>query len=357
MRVVIIGAGIIGASVAWHLSRRGVRATVVEAGPVAGAASGRGFGWINASFHLDSDHFRLRLAAMGAWRRLASELPEGVVEWPGCLWWEAQGTALESFQDDLKALGYPVEIVSKEGFRTLEPGVADPPEQALRFADEGAVDLGRAVRALLAKAGVRVIAGVAVRRIEETAGRVTGVALEAGRIPADAVVVAAGIGAPGLVTPFGVTLPMLSRPGLLLRTRPVAPVVRHILSSPRQELRQDNAGQIWAPTSASHQCDETETVVDRPDALADQALSRIRRMLPGIPLDWAEVVLAQRPVPGDGRPVMGPAGPEGLYLAVMHSGATLGALAGEMIAGCVMGDDVKGLARWRLERFGQGEAG
>ena len=351
MRVVIIGGGIIGASIAWHLARRGVQSTVVEAGPLAGAATGRGFGWINANFFLDEAHFHLRMAAMEAWRRVEAQLESGAVAWPGCLCWEDEGAALDAQHDRLKDLGYSVEIVEKDEISKLEPGLASAPERALWFGDEGAVDGPAMVRAMLAAAQARVITGVAVDAIETKSGNVNGVRLSAGRLPADAVVVAAGMGAAPLLAPLGVSLPMLSRPGLMLRTRPVAPVIRHILASPTQELRQEASGRILAPTSANHQCDETDTVVERPDALADQALARVRRMLPGVALDWEEVMIADRPVPGDGAPVMGRAGPEGLYLAVMHSGATLGALAGELVSRELTGTPSEQLAAYRPRRF------
>lgn len=44
-RVVIIGGGIIGASVAYYLSERGLKATVVEREEVACAASGNAGTW------------------------------------------------------------------------------------------------------------------------------------------------------------------------------------------------------------------------------------------------------------------------------------------------------------------------
>ena len=42
------------------------------------------------------------------------------------------------------------------------------------------------------------------------------------------------------------------------------------------------------------------------------------------------------PVPQDGLPGMGPCGPEGLHMAVMHSGITLAPLAGELVAAGVL---------------------
>lgn len=48
-RVVVIGAGIVGASLAYHLARRGAHVTVVEAGGTASGMTGSSFAWINTS--------------------------------------------------------------------------------------------------------------------------------------------------------------------------------------------------------------------------------------------------------------------------------------------------------------------
>ena len=124
MRVVIIGAGIVGASVAWNLARRGVEATVIDAGPVAGGASGRGFGWLNASFHLDDDHYHLRVAAMRAWERAEAALKSRALSWPGTLWWEEEGAAFDAFRDGLRRLDYPVAELSRTEIEALEPALA-----------------------------------------------------------------------------------------------------------------------------------------------------------------------------------------------------------------------------------------
>ena len=73
--IVIIGAGLIGATLAFQLARSGRAVTVVEAGLPAQAASGRSFGWINASFALSEAHFALRVAGMAAHERLARAGP------------------------------------------------------------------------------------------------------------------------------------------------------------------------------------------------------------------------------------------------------------------------------------------
>lgn len=349
MRVVIVGAGILGASIAWALAQRGQRATVIDAGPVAAAASGRSFGWINASFYLDEAHFRLRVAAMEAWRRADHDLG-GLVDWCGALNFEGDTAQMEATGARLEALGYAVEEARPALMAERAPGVALP-ERCLWCPGEGVVETDLAARVMLAAAQARVITGCAVEAVEHEHGRVTGLRLSAGRIAADRVVIAAGVGASALLAPFA-ALPMLQRPAVLLRTRPVERFLRTVLVSPSMELRQDALGRIIAPAAAGHQGDARERLEHDPGTMAEEAMERMARVLPGKALALEEVVLAERPVPGDDQPVMGWAGAEGLYACVMHSGATLGAHVGDLVARELTGDDVPELARYQPGRFG-----
>ncbi len=354
--VVVIGAGVIGASVAFRLARAGARVTVIDrCGPAAGA-SGRSFGWINASFFADDDHFRLRLDAIAAHRRLDADLPGGSgVRWTGSLWWEEEGARFDAFRDRLSALGYPLREVPAAEIRTICPALGGVPDRALAFPAEGWVDPGDLARRLLAAAragGARVWAGLPATALAEEGGRIAGVVTPQGVLPCDRVVVAAGNGTPRLLDPLEVSLPMLVRPGLLLRTRPMPPVFDRIFVAPAMEIRQEPDGRILAPAAAGHQGDAAEALADRADRLADDAMTRLRGLLPGQPLAWDEITVALRPMPGDGLPVIGPAGPDGLYIAVMHSGATLAAIAGELAAQEVLRKGAADqLARYRPGRF------
>ena len=63
-------------------------------------------------------------------------------------------------------------------------------------------------------------------------------------------------------------------------------------------------------------------------------------------------MVAPRPVPGDGLPAIGAIGPRGLYLSVMHSGATLAAIVAEIVAE-ELNDDPRAplLKPYRPDRF------
>lgn len=337
-KITIIGAGLIGAALAFQLARRGRDVTVVEAGLPAAMASGRSFGWINASFSLSEAHFALRFAGMAAHERLARALP-GLHRAGGCLWWEEAGEALVATAARLEAAGYPLERLGRAAIARREPALTAPPEEALFFPTEGWVDAAALSRSLLAASGARVLSGVR-GHLRVAGGRVTGVETPYGALAADQVVIAAGLGAPDLLAPLGLALPMLHRPGLLLRSAPVGLRLAHILAGPEQEIRQEVDGRLLAPAAAFHQSDAGDDLSD-PLGQAGVALARISALLGLQDLRLETVMQANRPVPGDGLPVLGAvAGVAGLWLSVMHSGVTLAAIAAEALAAEMTGQGI-----------------
>ena len=358
MQVVIIGAGIVGASLSFALSQLGATVTVIDANGPASGATGQSFGWVNASFYADKAHFALRAEGIASYRRLGRVLNTRSIAWSGCLCWEETGEAFDNQANDLTTLGYNVKKVSGAEFRSLEPHV-DAPKRALHFKDEAAVDAVELTADLLAASNARLIIGCRVEGIETKNGKAVGVRIIGGTVPADRVIVAGGTGSAALLAQRGGELPMLSRPGLIMRSKPVAQILNHVLVAPQQELRQLPSGHILAPTIASHQSDDSEQVEARPDMLADMALKRLNALMPFSDLEWEQVSLAQRPVPQDGMPVVGACGPDGMFAAVMHSGVTLAPIVAEILAQEVIGQTLSGqhaelISRYRPDRFQSG---
>lgn len=346
--VLVVGAGLIGSAIAFRLVQAGARVTLVDrAGPAAGA-SGVSFGWINASFFSDADHHHLRVAGIAAHRRWHDSLPAGVLAWQRALWFEEQGAEMARFEVALRDLNYPVERIEKEEFSALEPHVVAP-QEALCFSAEGVADstaLTQAVFAAATSGGTRAVLGVAVQGLFRRRGRICGVATDQGEIAADEVVIAAGTGAQGLIG-----LPMLKRPGLLMKTNILPPVLAHVLVTPEGEVKQDAQGRLVMPTAVGHQADDAAVLAADPSALADAALVRLQRLFPGVNLQWTEVALANRPVPRDGLPVIGAVEP-GLYAAVMHSGVTLAAITAEYASKELLeGQRINALGPYRPGRF------
>ncbi|MEM1373061.1 MAG: FAD-binding oxidoreductase [Pseudomonadota bacterium] len=347
-RVVIIGAGIIGAAIAERVAAAGRDVTVVDGG-VPGSTSAS-FGWINASYFLDDAHFRLRAEGLRSWRALTErfDLP---VTWQGTLHWGEDDLAATEIA--LRDLGYPVERLSMAGITALEPSLRCVPEMALRYPSEAAADAAGTATALLAAAcdaGARAIYGQRVRSILAGDGRVVGVETDAGLIPADDVILAAGPGCTALLKPLGLEFPITRAPGDLLVTRPTVPMLAHILVVP-EEIRQAPDGRFHLPSSV-----RIDPVTAQPepfciDKTGDAAMARLSRLLPVDGLDWERVTRGERPMPADGLPVIGATGLTGLTVACMHSGVTLAALVGELMVKVLEGARPEILDPYRLSRF------
>ena len=347
--VLIIGAGIVGASLAFQLGRQGAKVTVLEAGQPANAASGRSFGWINASFYANPAHHRLRAESIASHHRLHALLPDAPYRWQSALWF-GDDAGVDRMQADLAALDYPVRALTAAEVATHEPSLAQRPQQALSLPAEGAVDAAALTKALLAASGARVLAGLAAKSLIDKAGRISGARTPIGPFLADHTILAAGIATPGLLAPLDLNLPMLTRPGQLIHTQPVPFRLNHILVTPDQEIRQDITGRLLAPAIANHQADDAEAIAN-PAADVQATLIRLRTLFdhPALALDRATI--GHRPVPADGLPVIGQAMP-GLSLAVMHSGVTLAAVVAEALTREIIGQgDHPLLADFRPQRF------
>src|SRR5215207_7989870 len=86
--VIVVGAGIVGASIAWHLAVAGAQVIVVDAADAGGTATARSFAWVNASWGNPEPYFRFRVRSMAEWRRLAATVPDIPITWAGGLCWD-----------------------------------------------------------------------------------------------------------------------------------------------------------------------------------------------------------------------------------------------------------------------------
>ena len=352
MKVIVIGTGIIGASIAYNLAQAGADVIVIsDTSPGATEAS---FGWINASFYADEAHHRLRVAGMEAYTRLLKAQPDLPIKVTGAMWWEEQGPALVSMCNQLETLGYPVEKLSGKAALEREPVLRGLPDDLLLFPSEGVAEAGGLAKELLAVSGARVVSGVRVSGVVQRDGAVCGVETQMGFMAADKVVVAAGNGATDVLASVDVALPMLVRPGAMVTTKPISGKISSVLVTPHGEVRQLPDGRVMASAVANHQGDSSSEVFETACEIADRVLAWLDPLISGELLEWERVTLAYRPVPQDGLPVIGKVGPAGLHVAVMHSGVTLAAITGEAVAADVLekGDRFDSmLAPYRPSRF------
>jgi len=327
--VLTIGAGITGASIAWHLVRAGARVTVTDADEPGGIATRASWAWINASWGNPEPYFRLRVRAMDEWHQLEQAIPGIRVAWVGGLLWELPPEQLGAFAVEHAAWGYELRRVTRADIQRLEPHLTAPPEFALHAPAEGSVEPLAAAHALLGAAqglGTTIIPHNAVRSLSVSSGRVTGAETASGRLDADEVVAAAGVATAGVVATAGLTLSMSSSPALLATTQPHTKCLNGLVMSPEMQLRQTAEGRLVVAANF-------EDGADGPAAAA-ALFDTMRGMIDsGAFLSPDQYVIGRRPMPGDGFPAVGRAdGIDGLYVAVMHSGITLAPAIGRFAA-------------------------
>ncbi|MEZ5098515.1 MAG: FAD-dependent oxidoreductase [Thermoleophilia bacterium] len=180
--VVVIGAGVIGASTALRLAQRGVRVTVVDAGRVGGGTSATSFAWIGASHPALGPYLDLNVRGVAAWHALAAEL--GGPPWlslPGCLTWSddpAEQSRLGARVPELVAAGYAARVLERAEAQALEPHVdLGRTRTACLYPDEGWVDapaMARAVLAVAAGLGATVYEDARVTGLLQRGDRVAG---------------------------------------------------------------------------------------------------------------------------------------------------------------------------------------
>lgn len=348
----IIGAGIIGACIARELALAGCKVSVFEAHEPASGASSRSMGWINASFVSRADYYEMRIAAIQAYRKL-DEAFNGALEtqWTGSLNWEAREDKLDELVEELGRFGHPVKLVARDELRMLEPELSDLPAKALLLENEGTVEAGHVTRVMLRAAqdaGAVVLAGVPVSAIEqgETAGHV--IISPAGRIQVDDVVIAAGVMTGELAEKCDQKLPMKNEPGVLIETNTLPFRLQHTIWSPDVHFKQLPDGRAICGNLFSGALGD-----DAVEYVAHRMLERMKQRLPNAAagLKIEKVRHGVRPMPLDSYPAIGRLNNE-VYVAVMHSGVTLGPLVGALVAREIAtGADVDMLKPFRPSRF------
>jgi sarcosine oxidase subunit beta len=216
--LVVVGAGIAGASTACFAARAGLRVVVVDRGLPAGGASGRTAGYIRchyanapeAHFAVESwrlhRHWSQEVGGENGYRRNGFLFVVPPILVP----------TLEKNVAIMQAMGVPTEILDAAGVKRLLPFVEPGGIGAAAWEpDSGHADPSDCVTSLLARArahGGRVLTDTAPAHIVTERGRVTGVRIGADRIEAPSVVLAAGAGTRELAAQVGVDLPVFPMP-------------------------------------------------------------------------------------------------------------------------------------------------
>ena len=233
IRTIVIGAGVMGASVAYRLAQAGAAVTVLEATRIGGGTSGISFAWTNAHKKPPKPYHDLNVAGMKAHAALADEF--GATPWwhgGGSLEWEAEPDrrAQRENIEQLRSWGYAAEWITLRQAQELEPDIdpatiGDAP--VAFFPEEGWLDPVVYAHAMLSAArhrhGAQVICGARVVDLIMAGDRVTGVRVADGtQYEADTVVNCAGRWTNEATRDAGLHLPLAPTVGFLVFTPPVA---------------------------------------------------------------------------------------------------------------------------------------
>jgi glycine/D-amino acid oxidase-like deaminating enzyme len=364
-RVVVIGAGVIGASVAFRLARGGAAVTVLEASRPGGGTSGASFAWTNSNNKTPRPYHELNAAGMRAHAALAAIF--GATPWwhgGGSVEWveEEERGAQQARVRRLQDWGYAAEWIDRRQLLAMEPGidpdvVGDAP--IAFYPGDGWLDPVLYIDVLLRAAkdhGARLIAPAPVADLVIEGGRAAGVRTRDGAIhAADTVVNCAGRWINDPVQEAGFHLPLVPTFGVLGFTPPVAGGVSRVVRTPLIDLRPDGAGRLMMIRSNDHEAGIDPARPPGPDhPLPRELAARARRLLPGIgPVDCEAVRVGIRPMPRDHLSVVGPVPRlDGYYVVVTHSGVTLSPFLGLAVADEVLhGKERPELADFRPARF------
>lgn len=369
LRVVVAGAGIVGASIAYHLAKAGARVTVIDrAGPASHASRGT-FAWINATYAKQPrDYHRLSQNSVATWGRLAREL-DLPVRWGGSLEWfdgeERQNLLRAQIAEQLD-WGEDARMLSRSAAQQQEPLIAFGDTEDVAFSgNDGAVDPILATQLLLDAAsslGAEVIAPCDMLDVQMKAERLVAVETSKGIIKADRLVLATGAD-PNAPQKFaGVDIPQRTRPGVIAISEPAQRRMNRIIVAPGIHMHQRDDGRIVFGEQDGAPSTHVERLAGRPNDFPSHELAQehAARMLaiadifsPGIAdVDIEHVYIGWRPLPLDGHPVLGASqNRPDVHLAIMHSGVSLAPIVGQLTAHEVIsGAEVPDLAPFRPER-------
>ena len=371
--VAVIGAGVVGASCAWHAVQAGLRVTVLDRGSVAGGTTGAGEGNILVSDKRPGPELDLTRLSIRLWQRIAAEVGGFEYEPKGGVVVAASEAGLAELLDtsrEQSAAGVETVRIPPDGLVDYEPRLAPDLVGGAYYPEDAQVQPMLAAAQLLAAArsrGAQVRLGVEATGFLRDGDRVVGVLTDVGRVPAGAVINAAGTWGGGLAALAGLELPVLPRRGFILVTEPLPRVVRHkvyaaeylsdvassdaaLHTSPVVEGTR--AGPVLIGSSRERVGFDRTMSVPVLRRLAEQAI----RLFPVL----ADVAVIRayrgfRPYSPDHLPIIGPdRRAPGLYHACGHEGAGVGlaAATGHVLARLLVGERPEvDIDAFRPERF------
>jgi sarcosine oxidase subunit beta len=330
--VIVIGAGVQGASLAFHLASRGSSVIVLEKATAASGATGRSSGLVRIYYDLLAE------------ARLAWESYGWFADWEtrvggdcgftrtGFAWIEPASRVerVRANSASHRALGVDSQVIDADEIRVMFPALEVTDEVAAYEPASGYADPFMTAAGFLAAAkqrGARLVPGAEVSAIRTAGGRVVGVDTNRGPVDAPVIVNAAGAWAGRVGSLVGLDLPIevwrhdtgyLGVPASV--GRPI-PVVIDIANG--MYFRPEGADMVLVGLEDDNQIggsadrDTSEAKADFRDRAAERIIRRVPGLIDGT---FRTSHSGQDGLTPDQRPMLGAMGPDGFFLDCGHSG-------------------------------------
>jgi glycine oxidase len=356
--VLIVGAGVVGCSIAYHLGKLGLRVALVERGEIAGEASLAGAGMLTALTEASETHanaeqaspfLQFCLAGLHYYRDLDQHLKQetgvdiGLLKVPRfrLAFNEQDATALQALLVQQQQFLQGLEWVNGESARKIEPLLSPKVQGVLVSPYEYNVSAPRLTLAYARGAlmqGVRIFTGRSVNSLLLQGPRIVGAETDQGQIYTEHVILAAGAWTARWHTKTALPVIFPVKGQMLALQAPLGLPLRHTLSYHKLSYLVPKAdGSIYVGATSEH-VGFSKTVNAAGMATLLNAVAEIapRLLEGGFERTWTGL----RPGSADGLPLLGASRSRpGLWLATGHfrDGILLGPLTGHILAELIQG--------------------
>lgn len=368
MHVVVVGAGVVGASIAVELARRGAAVTLVDKSAPGSGTSSTSYAWVNANNKNPQGYFDLNLAGLRAHHELSNAHQGNWLGTSGHLEFatdEAHRSELRARAERLGRRNYPVEEVDVSRARELVPDLLVPEDcdTLMFFPGEAHCFPALYLAFMLRQArdlGVTLVSGVGVEGLSPhgDAARVT--LGDGSQLIADRVVSAVGRWTRELVSLAGVRFQMaeFEEPGdltvgYLAITNPLPASLPRIVTSPWLNLRPEGGGRLMLQALDLDATADPSDVPGPASGVAKEFTARLQAVLDHTSgASISQLHVGQRAMPADGYTAVGPVPAQPwLYVVATHSGVTLAPLLGGGVAAELFGATEPLFSEFRPDRL------
>jgi glycine/D-amino acid oxidase-like deaminating enzyme len=374
--VIIIGAGVIGASIAYHLTRENIQAVVLEKHEAACGSSGACEGLLLLQSKKPGLHLELAVKSLQRFPALSREL-NGDIEYERkggvvVIETEEEFSAMQVFAEKQKMHGVDISLLNRDQALEKEPALSeDIIGAAFSPLDSQAHPILLTIGFLRSaqQKGVKVFTNTPVRAIELDHGRVAAVVTDKGKIKTRFVINAAGAFAAEIGDMVNLTIPIKPRRGQVLVTEAVPPTLKCCILSAKYiaakfspeiagaaeagfAVEQTVSGNILMGSTREFAGFARHTTYEGIHSIA----KNVSRVIPAIKkMRIIRAFAGLRPYTPDGLPILGKVDTvDGFIMAAGHEGdgITLAPITGEIIAKLVSTGSAPGLCgELNLERF------